>query len=86
MSIDFDQFPINDPIIKTGGQISNVWSRSMAVFFQTLISYLTSGGIFLPRLTTVERDDLQSPTNGQMIYNTTLGTAQYYKAGVWTSF
>lgn len=86
MSIDFDQFPINDPIIKQGGQISNVWSRSMAVFFQTLISYLTSGGIFLPQLTTAQRDDLQSPTNGQMIYNTTLGTAQYYKAGVWTSF
>jgi hypothetical protein len=51
-----------------------------------LIGYLTAGGILMPQVTTEQRDALQNVKNGQMIYNTTLGTAQYFKAGVWTSF
>jgi len=51
-----------------------------------LISYLTQGGILLPQLTTAQRDALLNPQNGQMIYNTTLNSAQYLKNGVWTSF
>jgi len=40
----------------------------------------------LPQLTTAERDALPEIVNGYAIYNTTLGTAQYYKAGAWVSF
>lgn len=87
MSVDFDEFPVYDVLIKKGTlQMSEVWTDFIATFYMTLISYLTSGGIFLPQLTTAQRDNLMSPQNGQMIYNTTLGTAQYFKAGVWTSF
>lgn len=87
MSIDFDQFPLYDPITsKDGTYLSNVWVNALATFYQTLTGYLTQGGIFFPPLTTTERNALQSPANGQVIYNSTLHTAQYFKNGAWTSF
>jgi len=87
MATDFDQFPLYDTLIKAGTQrMSDIWIGSMSVFYMNLIGYLTAGGILMPQVTTVQRDDLQNVQNGQMIYNTTLGTAQYFKAGVWTSF
>lgn len=87
MSADFDQFPVYSDITKKkSSSLSDVWMSSLATFYQTLVGYLTSRGIFLPPLTTAQRDQLQSPQNGQMIYNTTLGSAQYLKEGVWTSF
>lgn len=89
MSLDFDLPPVYDPLTKqVNGKLywADMQRDWMASFVQTIITYLTSGGIFLPQLTTTQRDELDSPQNGQMIYNTTLGTAQYFKAGVWTSF
>lgn len=87
MAIDFDQFPLGDPLVKKGTvYMSDVWVDFMSTFYMNLISYLTQGGVLLPQLTTAQRNSLQSPQNGQMIYNTTLGTAQYFKAGTWTSF
>lgn len=87
MSNNFDQFPLYDPLVKKGSNIMNdIWVSSMSTFFQNLISYLTAGGILLPQLTTQQRDNLQSPQNGQVIYNTTLNTAQYFKINTWVSF
>lgn len=88
MSNDFDEFPLYDPVTK-GSKVlpmSDSWRDSLATFWQTLTSYLTQNGIMLPQLTTAQRDAIQTPQNGQMIYNTTLGSAQYFKAGTWTSF
>jgi hypothetical protein len=87
MAQDFDQFPTYDVLVKPGtNKMSDVWTDSMATFYQSLIGYLTQFGIFMPQVTTAQRDSIQTPVNGQMIYNTTLNTAQYFKAGVWTSF
>lgn len=87
MATDFDQFPLYDPILKSGTtKLSDIWVGSMATFYMNLIGYLTAGGILMPQLTSAQRDALQNVQNGQMIYNTTLGTAQYSQAGVWTSF
>lgn len=87
MANNFDQFPIRDELIEPDtNHMSNVWVDSIATFYMNLIGYLTEGGILLPQLKTTERDELDSPQNGQMIYNTTLGTAQYFKAGAWVSF
>jgi hypothetical protein len=89
---DFDQFPVYEPILKTltnGGltsDMSDVWRDSIATFYMNLIAYLTAGGILLPQLTSDQRDALLNVQNGQMIYNTTVGSAQYFKVGVWTSF
>jgi hypothetical protein len=87
MATDFDDLPLYDQLTKLNPDyMSDVWTNSLGTFFQTLISYLTARGIFLPPLTTAERDAIPTPQNGQMIYNSTLGSAQYFKAGVWTSF
>lgn len=73
MSTDIDLPPVYDALAKVAnGKI--YWADNqrdwMATFVQTLIEYLTSGGIFVPRLTTAQRDALDSPQEGQMIYNT----------------
>jgi len=87
MASDFDEFPVYDPLIKKDSdKLSDVWTSSLATFLQNLKGYLSSFGMFIPKLTTTQRDSIQAPQEGQMIYNTTLGTAQYFKAGVWTSF
>ena len=87
MSNNLDQLPVYDPITKgNSGVLSDVWVGAFSFLIQNLTDYLTQGGIMLPLLTTAERDDLQNVQNGQMIYNTTLGSAQYFKAGAWTSF
>lgn len=87
MANDFDQFPLYDPLVRSdSNKMSSLWQDFMATFYMNLIAYLTSGGVLLPQLTTAQRDDLQNVQNGQMIYNTSLGTAQYFKAGTWTSF
>jgi len=87
VAIDFDQFPLYDPLVKKGTlKMSDEWVAFMSTFYQNLISYMSQNGFFLPQLTTAQRDAIQSPMNGQMIYNTTLGSAQYFKAGSWASF
>lgn len=87
MANDFDQFPVYDDLVKKNtNKMSDVWVDFISTFYMNLIAYLTQGGILLPQLTTAQRDALQSPQNGQMIYNTTIGSAQYFKAGTWTSF
>ncbi len=89
MANDFDQFPLYDAITKgQSGQLSDLWIGALSFFYETLVDYLTAGGIIPPKLTTAERDSLDSPENGQMIYNTTLDTMQYFKVstGLWVSF
>lgn len=84
--------PLYDPLTKPmrgNNYLSDAWRDWFATFIQTLTTYLSSNGIFLPQLSSAQRDDLENPQFGQMIYNTTLGTAQYYKPGspnAWVSF
>jgi len=89
MANDFDQFPVYDPLVESNStKMSNVWISSISNFYMNLIGYLTQGGILLPQLTTVQRDQLDSPQSGQSIYNTDLDTAQYFKVstGTWQSY
>lgn len=91
MANNFDQFPLYDELTKKDMTkinlvMSDVWRESLSTLYNNLISYLTQGGILLPRLTTDERDQLQNTQNGQMIYNTSIDSAQYLKNGTWTSF
>jgi len=43
----------------------------------------TTGGILLPRLTTTQRDNLSSFTNGLVIYNSSTNKFQGYANGAW---
>ena len=90
MANSFDEFPLYDPLVKRGGMyMSDQWVDSFATFYQNLIGYLTQNGVMLPQLTTAQRDAIIGPQFGQMIYNTSIGSAQYYKASspnTWSSF
>ncbi len=70
MARDFDDFPTYDPVIKDDIYLSNVWSDFIATFVETLQEYLTSDGIVVPNLLTSQRDVIQNPQEGQMIYVT----------------
>lgn len=85
MANDFDQFPVNDKITNNS-EMSQIWRDSIATFYMNLIGYLSQYGIFLPSLTTAQRNTIQSPQNGQMIYNTTTNAPQIYQNGAWKTF
>lgn len=71
MARDFDYFPVYDPILKGGTlNMSSLWMDFMATFVETLTGYLSQNGIFIPQLTTAQRNALISPVEGQMIYLT----------------
>lgn len=87
MANDFDQFPIRDPLIRESSTLmSDTWVSFISTFYMNLISYLTQGGIMLPNLTTTQRNALQTPQDGQMIYNTTTQAPQVYQNGAWKTF
>ncbi len=88
--LDFDQPPLYDAAINPSKRLimSDVWIYYWSSFYQTLISYLSQNGIFLPQLTTDERDALQSLVNGQMIYNITVDAPQFWQdsSSSWRTF
>jgi hypothetical protein len=68
MARDLDYFPTYDPIIKDQIYLSNVWSDFMATFIESLREYLSQRGIFVPVITLAQRNEIQTPVEGQMIY------------------
>lgn len=89
MSQELDLPPIYDPLIKgKKDYISSFWEAYLTSLVQTIQTYLSTYGVTLPSLTTVQRNQIQHPQNGQMIYNTTMDTAQYFKvsSGLWINF
>lgn len=85
MALDFDELPVYDPIVKDDEKLTPIWVGSLTTLYQTLISYLTQGGILLPNLTTKQRDEIINPQNGQTIYNVTVDAPQFYQSslGIW---
>ena len=83
--------PLYDPLTKPmrgNNYLADAWRDWFATFIQTLTTYLSSNGIFLPNLTTAQRDALQSPANGQMIYNidSAVQAPQVFQNGAWKTF
>lgn len=86
MAVDIDLPPVYDPLTKMKTDyLSDIWVSYVSTLIDTLGEYLSQFGIFMPQVTTAQRDSIQNPQNGQMIYNTSIGSAQYFKAGTWTS-
>lgn len=68
MSRDLDDFPTYDPVVNDDLYLSAAWASFMATFIETLQEYIGEHGVFVPRLTVDERDEIQEPQEGQMIY------------------
>ena len=86
MAADFDNPPVYDPLTETTQEkMSQEWITYISTLIETLTEYLTQYGIFAPLLTTEQRDSIQSPVNGQLIYNTTLNKFQGFEAGAWVN-
>lgn len=83
---NFNLPPIRDPITRSGEPMSDVMQMWLGEFIQNLLSYLTSSGIFIPNVTSTDRDGVISPQNGMIIYNTTIGAPQIYQSGAWKTF
>jgi hypothetical protein len=81
--VDFDQPPVYDMVLnpKTLGY-SDIWVGYWSYFYQTLISYVTQNGFFLPNLSQVEINNLQVQNlmNGQLLYNLTVDAPQFWQA------
>lgn len=70
MASEINQLPIYDDLINEKTlKMSDTWISQICSFIQTLIGYLTPFGILLPILTTAQRNLIQSPVEGQIIYN-----------------
>lgn len=79
MARDFDNFPVYDALVKQGTfNLSSIWSDFFATFIESLQGYLSQYGVFVPMVTTEQRDSLQNPQTGQMIYNTDTNTVEVY--------
>lgn len=83
MAVDFDEFPVYDPITEHGDRLSGVWQAALSTFFQNLIEYLTQYGALIPPITTEQRDSIQEPMDGQTITNSDRKTLQVYLNGGW---
>lgn len=72
MANSIDQFNYYDPLVRPESplKMSEEWISQLSSFIDTLNEFLTPFGILIPRLTTEQRDSIQVPEEGQMIYNT----------------
>ena len=75
--------------VNTSGSITTSGSLGVGTASPAANSELditsTSKGLLLPRLTSTQRDAINSPPSGLMIYNITTSTFQCYANGSWTN-
>lgn len=86
MATDIDIPPLYDQLTKKSPSmvdvLNDVWMNWFATFYQTLASYLTHNGIFVPRVTIDQINSINIPivgrpignftnNSGQMVYDTT---------------
>jgi len=86
MANSIDQLNYYDPLTKNSqDKMSEEWISQISSLIDVLVSYLQPYGIMIPQLTTEQRNEIQSPVEGQMIYNTdaTVGPPASAEIQVW---
>ncbi len=75
-----------DPLIEgKKDKMSEAWISNLSAFIQTLQGYLSDFGDFIPQVTTAQMSTIQSPVEGQLIYNidATIGPPRTAKVLIW---
>lgn len=86
MANSIDQLNYYGPLVKKNTlEMSEAWTAQLSSLIDTLNGYMTPFGFLAPQLTTAQRDSIQSPVNGQIIYNTTLNKFQGFENGAWAN-
>lgn len=86
MANNIDQLNYYDPLINNKpDNMSEVWISNLSAFIETLQGYLSQFGMFVPVVTTAQRNTIQSPQEGQMIYNidATIGPPRTAELQIW---
>lgn len=86
MANSIDQLNYYDPLINgKPDRMSEDWISQMSSFIDVLVGYLQPYGMMIPQITTAQRGTIQSPVEGQLIYNTdaTVGPPRSAELQVW---
>src|SRR5262245_3180625 len=75
---DIYEPPTGDAMVKSNFKIGDAWSLWITTIWQTFTAFLTAYGCMIPQLTTAQRDEIQAPVGGQMIYNMDLNLPQIF--------
>ncbi len=86
MANSIDQLNYYDPVLKEGTtKMSDEWISQLSSFIDVLVGYLQPYGILIPIVSTSDKSDIQSPVEGQLIYNidATVGPPRSAELQVW---
>ena len=79
--IDIDARPNNSIVFNNGGNVGIGTTSPSAPLEVTS----TTGGVIMPRMTTTQMNAISSPTDGEMIYNTTANKFYGRANGAWVA-
>jgi len=92
MSINFNQspfsllgIPLEEPLVDQNGYITEPWKDWLVQFSDILSDQISQLGFFLPILSTDRRDKIESPKDGQIIFNSTTNRIQVWYSGTWNN-
>jgi hypothetical protein len=75
-----DQLAYYDPLLENKQDLmSAAWIASLSYLIDTLNGYITPFGFVPPNLSQDQVDSIQSPANGQLIYNVTVDALQFFQ-------
>ncbi len=69
MSLQFNPPPIYNRMLDEQGRVSGEWQKWFNSMHEATRSYLDPNGVYIPQLTTAERDAIPNPDEGLQIYN-----------------